>query len=339
MEDSQFTPVHNKTCKVCGNTFYGRTANASLCSDECRTEQKYRNQQAFMKNKRESRPDNELVTCQICGERYGSLSGHLMDAHGITSDAYREKFPGAPVVSEALSKKFSENTKGENNPGYQHGGRLSPWSDKNQALSPEQVGESKRKAKAGYTPDKRSTRIEYWIARGYTEEEAKQKLIERQRTFTLEKCIEKHGEVKGRQVHAARQEKWNRSYKKSNYSKVSQLLFWRVYEQMTVHDVDDIFFAQFNRGIKQEDLSVNLEYTLRLGNTSVKPDFYLASQKKVIEFDGDYWHSDVHGGAERSRVRDQQLVEAGYSVLHIRECDYRSDPDLAVAQCVEFLNS
>lgn len=50
--------------------------------------------------------------------------------------------------------------------------------------------------------------IDYYTSRGFTEKEAKAKLKERQSTFSLEKCIERYGEEKGRKVFEARQEKW-----------------------------------------------------------------------------------------------------------------------------------
>lgn len=43
-----------------------------------------------------------------------------------------------------------------------------------------------------------ATKIDYYLVRGYSEQDAKKALRERQRTFTLEKCIAKYGEEKGR---------------------------------------------------------------------------------------------------------------------------------------------
>lgn len=53
-----------------------------------------------------------------------------------------------------------------------------------------------------------NTTIEYYTARGYTEGEAIELQSERQRTFTLEKCIEKLGELDGTLRWLERQEKW-----------------------------------------------------------------------------------------------------------------------------------
>jgi len=43
---------------------------------------------------------------------------------------------------------------------------------------------------------KRTGQIQYWVNKGYTEEEAKIKVKEAQSTFTLEKCIQKYGKEK-----------------------------------------------------------------------------------------------------------------------------------------------
>jgi len=55
---------------------------------------------------------------------------------------------------------------------------------------------------------KHNTNINYWLNKGFNEDEAKEKLTERQKTFTLKKCIEKHGEVDGKKIWKDRQEKW-----------------------------------------------------------------------------------------------------------------------------------
>ena len=54
--------------------------------------------------------------------------------------------------------------------------------------------------------DRNTNQIKYWVNKGYSEDEAKQKVSERQRTFTLEKCIEKYGEVEGVKRFEKRQE-------------------------------------------------------------------------------------------------------------------------------------
>lgn len=53
--------------------------------------------------------------------------------------------------------------------------------------------------------------VEYWISKGFTEEEASAKISDVQRTFSLDICIKKHGKEKGYNIWKARQEKWQRT--------------------------------------------------------------------------------------------------------------------------------
>jgi len=65
---------------------------------------------------------------------------------------------------------------------------------------------------------KKTNNINYWLNRGLSLEDAKSKLSERQSTFSLKKCIEKHGDEMGKQIWNKRQEKWIKSLSLSDYN-------------------------------------------------------------------------------------------------------------------------
>lgn len=50
--------------------------------------------------------------------------------------------------------------------------------------------------------------VEHWIVKGYSEEEAKEIISKIDTSFSLEKCIRKYGEEKGKLFWKQRQEKW-----------------------------------------------------------------------------------------------------------------------------------
>jgi len=60
-----------------------------------------------------------------------------------------------------------------------------------------------------------TTQVEYWTKAGYTDEEAIELVRERQKTFSLDKCIEKYGEIEGLRRWEARQAKWLKSRSRS----------------------------------------------------------------------------------------------------------------------------
>lgn len=59
------------------------------------------------------------------------------------------------------------------------------------------------------------TQIEYWLKKGYNEDEAKALVSERQSTFSLEKCIIKWGLAEGTKRFNDRNEKWINSLNKT----------------------------------------------------------------------------------------------------------------------------
>lgn len=69
----------------------------------------------------------------------------------------------------------------------------------------------------------KTVRIEYWIKQGYSKNEAKEKLKERQSTFSLEKCIQKHGEIDGKEIWKQRQEKWQNTLKSKTPEEIEKI--------------------------------------------------------------------------------------------------------------------
>jgi hypothetical protein len=161
----------------------------------------------------------DFVECKICGYRSKkSISGHLVK-HSISDDNYKKQFQLKRVSVHNFG--FQPN---ELNPAYQHGGKLSPWSDK--FINPNNIDIEECKHKAQSTIKENgngNTNIQRWLNLGYSEEEAKIKLSERQTTFSKEKCVAKYGEEKGLEVWKSRQEKWQESLKNKSPEELERI--------------------------------------------------------------------------------------------------------------------
>jgi very-short-patch-repair endonuclease len=66
----------------------------------------------------------------------------------------------------------------------------------------------------------------------------------------------------------------------------------------------------------------------------ISADF--AYHNKIIEFDGDYWHSRP-GVSKRDKIKDNILISMGYEVLRVKEGDWISSPLTTLKKCLEFL--
>jgi hypothetical protein len=180
-----------------------------------------------------------LITCKICGKQSTRIYGRHLKHHGLTSDDYLKLYPGEPLYSESDNKKttinsgihmkqekykkmFSEKIKGDNNPNSksktteEQRKQRSPFSKNFKKYKNENdCIEFSKKVYKNKTSEQQPTRIEYYLKKGYTEIESEKMLSERQRTFTLEKCILKHGEEIGIKIFNERQNKWSKKNRRS----------------------------------------------------------------------------------------------------------------------------
>jgi hypothetical protein len=179
--------------------------------------------------------------------------------------------------------------------------------------------------------------IEYWVERGLNYQQAKLKVTERQTTFSLDICVQKYGEEDGLKRFNERQIKWLTNYKKTNFSKISQTLFWDILESEPTIKNNNIFFATFKNGFK-DDSGKNNEYRLSLLNGVILPDFIDLAKRKIIEFDGTYYHRLTPENSLREEKRDKMILESGYEVLHVSELDYKNNKQEIINKCINFLN-
>ena len=316
-----------------------------------------------------------LITCKICGKQSTRIYGRHLNSHGVSSEQYKSLYPDEPLFSESDCKKttinsgkhmkqekykkmFSEKIKGDNNPNS----KLKTTEKQRKQRSPfskifinykndNECIEFNKKVKNSITPEQTSTRIEYWLNKGYNEKEAKQKLSDRQKTFTLNKCVIKYGEIKGLEIWNERQRKWSEKieskykngdfvkFRNENYSIPELELFEIIIEKSNLIN-EKIYYGkkQFFRHFK------------KLGKT-FSYDFVYG--KKIIEFNGDYWHCNpkkynknyfhqylqmfAYEIWDKDKIRIDSIKKEGFDVLIIWESDYNNHKDEIIQNCLNFL--
>jgi hypothetical protein len=207
-------PVKIKTCISCSKIFTGRKGSL-LCSPECAKTNKINLQYLNAKIEYSDDRPETWIECPVCSLRMGQISTAHMLVHGLTIPEMKIKFPDQEMLSITLSRKLSERVSGSGNPAYAHSGRLSPYSArfiKYKGMSQEEIDNTvskvyKKCQVSKNDNDNNPMTLAYFIKRGLSEKDAKKALSERQTTFSLDRCIERHGE-KGLQVWKDRQDKW-----------------------------------------------------------------------------------------------------------------------------------
>ena len=267
---------------------------------------------------------------------------------------------GEEKAKQMLERK-SQRVKGAKNPSYKHNGKYSKWSKNFHKERSEEQYQSdlqdlieKSKITKKENPEKDNTQIEFYMAKGMSEEEAKIALSERQATFNLDKCIERHGEIKGKEVWQSRQEKWQNTLKSKSPEEIARINKEKA-KGLNLHRHSNISQELFD--------SFNIEdsrYTTHGGEKrfNMPPTFIFVDflyKNKIIEFNGDLWHANpelyeandilkimenktAQEIWDKDEARLNYLESQGYDVLIVWEKDYREDKNTVREQCLAFLH-
>lgn len=269
----------------------------------------------------------------------------------------RDKF--VKEIGEKISKKIS----GEGNGMH----RSKTTQEKRNAISPWNIAFYKRKYpnlsheehlklqqeffdknKIAVKNAIKDTNIEYYLQQGMSKEQAKEALAERQRTFSLEKCIEKYGEVEGRKKYLERQTKWKSSLQKSFNHSGSPY----TQSNISLKMISDLCNKLKINVPKDELCLINNNSTNKVKNHYFYDFVY---KNKIIEFNGDYWHCNpktwtpdkynksLHMTAQEVWAKDLDkkicAESYGYEVLTVWDSDYKETPDNVINKCIDFINS
>ena len=326
----------------------------------------------------EIKDTEEKVMCRICGVAMKNIAGkHIQVKHNISCDEYKIMFPGAPTQANEYKKATSKNS-GQHMKQQKYKDMFSEmFSGEKNAAHRSKTTEEERKSRSPFSKDfvgykniedKESkikefaknalkdrvstNQVQYWIDRGYSEEESTIKVSERQKTFTLDKCIEKYGEEEGRKVYNDRQNRWQISLMeggnlKAGYSQISQELFYSILKNYPLNEeLKKVYFS-----------TKNSEYFISLKGGSFNVyDFTDLNKKKIIEYNGDLYHGNPliydkldtpnpfrkYITAEEMWQKDAEKIrianENGFEVLTIWDSEYKKDKEGILKKCLDFLN-
>lgn len=335
-----------RNCIICNTEFTATKNNHVTCSKQCLAKKGNNKLIADKNAKAIAGIEHEVPVCVICGYKARALHSHVLNHHSLSVQQYKDKFNlnDSDLYHHSYLTQLSEQVQGENNPAYNHGGKLSALSKKfikykdlsNDEIETERYSIAKKIADTREENETNTTRIEYYLNKGLNIDEANEALSLRQTTFSLEICIEKHGVEEGTRIWQERQYKWSSNYKKTNFSRISQTLFWNIVN--TIGDDENDRKYWFATCI---DNGINNEKSIKLNNGSVvKPDFLDVKNNIIIEFYGDYWHDqNERGNQERDKKREDSIIDSGYKLITILEREYRKFPNTVLNYCIEELTT
>jgi hypothetical protein len=321
----------------CNLTFrdLSRNKSAKCCSERCSTA--HRNSKKY-DGKQEG---YDFIKCPSCKQKVAEITIAHAKLHDFESVKSMAEHYGLRTLK---CQKTIDGMKGEKNPGYQHGGKLSPWSDKS-GRSSEHIERAKQAAKDNSRGNKPNN-LEHYLRKGF-DLATSTELLRKHQSNGLVKMKELYGEHDGLNRWEDRQNRWqatldaksdeekqaiNKKKMSNGYSISQKEIELLTIIQDTFPDVED------QKYIKVDGKGYS---------------FDIAHKNKMIEFFGDFWH---HNPAiyseewinpysklsstqkwEKDKERIQAANTLGYQVKVVWEQDWKTDKEKVIQECISFL--
>lgn len=113
----------------------------------------------------------------------------------------------------------------------------------------------------------------------------------------------------------------------TGYSKISQKIFWAIYDNLTDEQKKDCYFKELNN-----------EYFFKINNNFIFVDFKCGN--KIIEFDGIYWHKNTN---DKDQIRNKIYEKNNHDLLIINEKDLKNKKNVVgnhlLNKCLSFINN
>lgn len=154
--------------------------------------------------------------------------------------------------------------------------------------------------RSGNNPEQMNTRIEYYLERGMDLKDANIALSKRQSTFSLSKCIEKHGKDNGLHIWNSRQRKWQNTLDSKSEDEKKDILIRKTKKLAYASNISTTFFNTIIGELKDEGYVFNSiflnnnEYFIYDKNRKkiFFYDFCIKDINYICEFNGHKFHAD-----------------------------------------------
>lgn len=140
---------------------------------------------------------------------------------------------------------------------------------------------------------KTNTSLEYYLGKGLSVAEATIARSARQRTFSLSKCIEKHGETIGRSIFSERQRKWQNTLNSKSEAEKWDILSRKIANGAFVSTASETFFNAVEDQVDLTNYTIyrgQAEYYINDDGKFWKYDFTIKELKLIVEYNGTHVH-------------------------------------------------
>jgi very-short-patch-repair endonuclease len=302
-----------------------------------------------------TKPAKSNYICQICGVGFAEinhLAKHLTDSHPqvINEKYYLEHFwkkgdPDGKCLECGKELKFLNFKRGYQKFCYNTDCNVKYHNKhKNRHQCGENISQGQKRTQ------NMPNQIGFWVKKGYTEEQAKALVTERQTTNSIKKIMQREScnLTEAKKIRKQITEKWQNTLDQKSPEEKQRILLAKIGQGFTISKAEKEIYNTL-----KEILPVSHSFSLQEKSKGYVYD--IQYENKLIEYNGDYYHCNpkiykedyynkkLHMTSKEKWQKDKDkekfAKKKGYEMLTIWESDYKKDKEATIQKCLEFLNN
>lgn len=269
-----------------------------------------------------------VIECHICGKEFKRITRTHLEKHDITTEEYKNRFPGAAIVSEELSEKLGKASKTMSTERREICARIArqrfggkPKSEEHRRkLSESRTGRSwgshtdEHKEKMRHISRERmqERRAAGWVPPPLNSDQ-KEKLSKAVKMARAAKYWRGPAN-KGQKLDLSEDQRKNRSLRRCQWLANNPTTKTNTSIEIKMKDC-----------LQSKEITYQHQFILETRKGSFIFDFYLEDRNLLVEVDGEYWHSKDAKQVNRDKLKERLAKEMGYRFLRVSDEDWRPE--------------
>ena len=263
-----------------------------------------------------------MVECQVCKKQFKRITRTHLAQHGLTTEEYKEKFPGFETISAELKHAYGKKAREDNPMNDPKTRKKVSKKLTGRSFSEETLERMSESAKARPTRGPHSVKTKKQIGKSNKKTAAKKKAAGYVRPPRSEEgnkkvAVKMKGNKNGLTGHKNKGMTLNLTPAQHANRSAKRVKFLASNKNIKSGTTPELAFIDY---LEEEGIEFIHQYPIHTDNGSWLMDFYLPTLNLFVEIDGEFWHSTLQQ-INRDKIKNKIAKELNIPVVRISTDD------------------
>lgn len=263
-----------------------------------------------------------MVECQVCKKLFKRITRTHLAQHGLTTEQYKEKFPGFETISAELKHAYGKKAREDNPMNDPKARKKVSKKLTGRSFSEETLERMSESAKARPTRGPHTLTTKKKIGKSNKKTAAKKKAagyvhLPRSEEGNKKVSVKMIGNTNGLTGHKNKGMTLNLTPAQHANRSAKRVEYLASNKSIKSGTKPELAFIDY---LNEQDIEFIHQYPIHTDNGSWLMDFYLPTLNLFVEIDGEFWHSTLQQ-INRDKIKNKIAKELNIPVVRISTND------------------